>query len=1223
MRIQKVRFKNLNSLSGEWHVDFTDPVYVSDGIFAITGPTGAGKTTILDAVCLALYGRTPRLNRVTKGVNEIMSRQTGECFGEVTFETPKGRFCCHWSQHRARKKESGELQNPKHEISDAATGKVLETKMRDVAKLVEEVTGMDFDRFTRSMLLAQGGFAAFLSAPPDERAPILEQITGTAIYSMISIKVHELRSDENRKLDLLTAELSGISLLGEEELCELRRKKEENNGLAKELEGRIKELDQAQGRLAVISKLEKEIASLMERREDYTKRAQAFKPESHRMERAAKALSLEGEYAGVTTLAGQQKMEEKELSEKTAALPGLNEALTSAGRSKEKSEAELNGVKEAVKGEGDIIRRVREMDVRIKDLLSRIDLSASSLKEVERRQAGSREEIAQQGNRLKREKKALADMEAYLSAHVEDAGLVTEIAAIKRMFDDFREKSKSHKGAKEAHLAAAAARDSAVVACVDEEAAHTKVRDNSAAAEKKHLGLCREMDELLGGVEPSVWRNKQEKEKERRHLLVETRVLLERMDEARNELKRLETLVSALTGEKAKLAEEIKAAIEKREHCRKHVANLEHRLLLLSRIRDLEEERKRLVDGKPCPLCGATEHPYAAGNAPEMDRAESELKQARSQLEEVTELFTGLNVRNAGLEKDLAQAGQDQKRRTASLDADRKQAEERLDALKIHVSSEERQTRIERDLAKTAAIISESERILAAVEEKEKKEKAARKHLDRLQREFALSEKTVERAKQARERSEREQARLEKECALLARQVENAKNEAQEEVRGFGIGELALSGLDSVFAGLVKRRDLWRQNNDLREELRRKIAMMTAEMEKQAALLEKLAEEYGEKTTGHGFLTEGFSSLKKEREGLYGDKDPDKEEKRLEARLEKAGRNLEEAGEAYRQKELALSALKAKMTSLTESTTRRKDELERSKGEFALRLSGAGFLDEKEYLAACLPEKERERLGREASSLRQEETEISTAIEDRTARLKAEKGKKTTEDSFERLQEEKEGFESSLKGLQQEIGAVTQRLTENERLRSEQEEQVKKIEAQKKECSRWDALHELIGSSDGKKFRNFAQGLTFEMMTAHANRQLAKMTDRYLLVRDKREPLELNVIDNYQAGEIRSTKNLSGGESFIVSLALALGLSRMASRNVRVDSLFLDEGFGTLDEDALETALETLAGLQQEGKLIGVISHVPALKERIGVQIQVTPGTGGRSTITGPGISSS
>jgi exonuclease SbcC len=160
----------------------------------------------------------------------------------------------------------------------------------------------------------------------------------------------------------------------------------------------------------------------------------------------------------------------------------------------------------------------------------------------------------------------------------------------------------------------------------------------------------------------------------------------------------------------------------------------------------------------------------------------------------------------------------------------------------------------------------------------------------------------------------------------------------------------------------------------------------------------------------------------------------------------------------------------------------------------------------------------------------------------------------------------------------------------------------------------------LIGSADGKKFRNFAQGLTFEMMVLHANKHLQKMNDRYILIRDHTHPLDLNVMDMYQADEIRSTKNLSGGESFLVSLALALGLSKMASQNVRIDSLFLDEGFGTLDEDALESALETLAGLRDENKLIGIISHVTALKERIPLQITIIQGNRGRSSIIGPGV---
>ena len=138
-------------------------------------------------------------------------------------------------------------------------------------------------------------------------------------------------------------------------------------------------------------------------------------------------------------------------------------------------------------------------------------------------------------------------------------------------------------------------------------------------------------------------------------------------------------------------------------------------------------------------------------------------------------------------------------------------------------------------------------------------------------------------------------------------------------------------------------------------------------------------------------------------------------------------------------------------------------------------------------------------------------------------------------------------------------------------------------------------------------------------MIGHANQQLRRMSDRYLLTHDQHHRLQLNVIDSYQAGEMRSTRNLSGGESFIVSLALALGLSQMASRNVRVDSLFLDEGFGTLDEESLDTALDALSTVHQEGKMIGIISHVPALKDRIGTQIVVTPTSSGRSKLTGPG----
>ena len=205
MKILELRFKNLNSLYGEWTIDFTSPGYISDGIFVLTGPTGSGKSTILDAISLALYGTTPRLGKISQTSNEVMSRNTGECYAELIFESQAGKFRCHWSQHRARKKPTGSLIASKQEISDIRTGQVLGSKKTDVSVIIEEKTGMDFRRFTRSILLAQGEFDTFLKASPEDKSMILEQITGTEIYTEISKKVHEKRRNEKNRIGHTTS----------------------------------------------------------------------------------------------------------------------------------------------------------------------------------------------------------------------------------------------------------------------------------------------------------------------------------------------------------------------------------------------------------------------------------------------------------------------------------------------------------------------------------------------------------------------------------------------------------------------------------------------------------------------------------------------------------------------------------------------------------------------------------------------------------------------------------------------------------------------------------------------------------------------------------------------------------------------------------------------------------------------------------------------------------
>ena len=1078
MKILKIRFENLNSLYGEWEIDFTTTEYTANGIFSITGPTGAGKSTILDAICLALYGRTPRLKSINKTDNQIMSRNTGGCFAEVTFETVNGKYRSTWSQHRARKKPDGSLQDARHEVCEAESGNILESQKRQVAAFIEDKTGMDFDRFTRSTLLAQGGFAAFLQANPDDRAPILEQITGTEIYSTISQKVHERQKAENEKLELLLAATSGIELLNPEEesllQSELKNKQEEEIKLT----GSSKILTKFINWLNKIDTLKKELAVL----ETETQTTQAalndFLPEREKLRLANKAAELDSQYSILLSNRQQQKNETDDLETKRQQLPELQKSHEQKTKNVKAAETDLQNTKKGQETEYALIKEIRALDVILAEKQQNLVIAQENAQRLKIQLTANIK--LQEKNTADQEllQKDLLKISKYLKDNTSDEALIADftgikeqLKALKKYSDELLEKHKEH----QSQIKLNEKYSKAYEKLVKEKALNLKAQEVA----HENVETCKKkLDELLAD---------------------------KLLREYRNEY-------NTLLREQA----------------------------FLNKIASLESDRKKLLDNKPCPLCGSTHHPYAIGNVPQIDETEKKIQSLETLIHQADKL-----------ENDIK----------TLLDIEKN----------------------------TDKILHETELSCAQ----------AKQQFETLNDSISSLFSTINLAKTEKQKLE--------DTTLKILQI-------------YGIRQLQETKLNSILSILQKKKDNWLTKQEKKKEFDIEQTGISNDKLKLLSIHTELEKQQKDIDDTLLICQNIYDNKNTERQSKYGIKMPDQEEARWITIVQNAETKLNSSKAETLLASDKLNEISTTIFNLKKSIDNRDSSLQKLELDFVTVIQTAWFNNEQIFLTARLSPAERNEMSSKAQLLDHKNTEISARNKDCQNKLEIEQAKKLTIIALEDLQQKKSETDTLIKELSENIGADKQKLLDNQTEKVKLKGKQQEIETQKKELSRWKALHILIGSADGKKFRNFAQGLTFEMMIAHANQQLARMSDRYLLVHDKANPLELNVIDNYQAGEERSTKNLSGGESFLVSLALALGLSQMASRKVQVDSLFLDEGFGTLDEDALETALESLANLQQSDKLIGIISHVPALKERISTQIKVSPLTGGKSKISGPGI---
>lgn len=1240
MRFVRIHLENLNSLYGEWDVDLEKDLGGAP-VFLIHGKTGAGKSTLMDAVSLALFGQTPRLaerrGRSDFDAHQVMSRGTAKASAQLEFtKTEHGverRYRATWRCRRARGKTEGEPQKPQRTIERWDGGDWVELASSDQKKVFEPafdkvLEKMNVEDFKRTVLLAQGEFAAFLQVDDDERARILERLTNTEQYKRIGKRAAERMTAAKAAAEsarVLADKFPGCTPEQEQELIEsLQKAKDEEARLRQDKErveaalGWRKAVADAQRRLD--EGLREEASALEEmeahapelRRLDEHERCQGAAALLARSKAASTRLESDRSSCAVLEI-GRADQNAELLSEESA----LNEAnALRQERQRVRDEAQpaivearrLRAVLVAAVAE---LQEARKLTVAARSKREQCDKRQGLLQGAEKKASDAQQEA----------EAAVAALETFRDL-VDRIGplevLHTSLVASMQIVEKLREeRSESAKALETCRQESAALEERLAL-----------LQQGIAAANDAVARAQASLSDMLGDhADPAAMRRSLEEEataaRRMQSTLASARRLLGEVRSAQEQ----QTASASTSAEKRNEAEQIAASIAADEaSVAELVAGLETRretLEHLSWARGIARERDRLRSGEECPLCGSKEHPAIdSGNFAEEDRRIGEHCDAL-----VAELRS-LEETRKRLEKGLTK----QRREQAEVDGrvvaeERRAAEYAAAADKALSALREHESTAGVSLSDDAAI----ERIGVEVDAKLGEISDRRDRLEQVSN--AVSE-----AQTALQRNEREQAReqadatkiaartaeLQAKLSELDRQVQRISEEIAGQIASlrnafepFGLlrdgvelaeslrdGRAKVESLRSLDAALTKARDALVAARGDREKA--EVAQAEAAESERNAL-----EKEQERSAAEELCRQHVA------EALDG-RDPDV----VQRGLDEAVKQASDAVDALRAKTSALrEALGATDARIAEAKRRcaeGAEELGRLSQQLQASLQELGIAGAEELEARLLDDPTRERLSQDRTRWERNRQDSATRTAERSGALEAVVARKP------------EGAEetTALESLESQAKEAGERWDEAVRTKAAREAEGARMEGDRRQATElhqawqtrereadlWCRLHDLIGTNNGGAFQLYAQTLNLQELVRRANVHLGRLSDRYSLCRAEGR-LAFAIRDEWQAGQSRPLTTLSGGETFLVSLALALALADYRTVSMPIETLLLDEGFGTLDEETLGTAMQALESLHAAGMQVGVISHVEALKEKIPARIHVEKMGNGRSRV--------
>ena len=1121
MKFLQLEILNLASLDkqGGEVINFEEGALGESTIFSIVGPTGSGKSTLLDAICLALYNRAPRYPRKKGDKNQnieifgeadanennrlaptdsrnILTRGKKEGYSKLTFLANNGSiYRAEWHVRFQRVR----YENAKTSLYKITrNGEQLTEEIADWNEL-PNIIGLDYDQFLRTVLIAQGSFANFLTAKENERYELLEKLIGCEeTYTNIATEIKKAKDQAVDAYNQMAASVEAVkqNLLNDEELAKLQEEITLLEKAEKELDSQLKAISE---NLQWYEENDKQTKQITIYQADMKQAANAIKDIQAQIIR----LQLHDEVQPAVNLLQEVERQiqsihnqEEEILKSEAAIKSKEVGIT-------ESEHTLSYLKEVVNKAQEQLEKAIPVIAEARALKTKMEAAMPNLKEKKEAL-----ELAQKENlTAQRDVEENARNIQKWEAEKEKANL-----ALKATQEEIaKQKQVLHEATQAAEQAWEKEKNKTAGQNIEE------LQTQKSAAEKK-------LQDVLQAIKVVAHLDSATTEKQKN----EERILLlgkrnAEIDEALGKLT-----IEALTQETLTLRNAYTLMVSEK----------------------WEIHRANLTEGKPCPLCGSTTHPYHTDNR--------QFEEATTELSQLLKVKEDLLKQQQKQEKDLSG---ERKQNDGEVQTLQKQQEKLSGEIATY---EEDWKALIAQYPKIPKAEAELKSLLPIYENKAKDASSKLSLFNKIQKE-------IERLTQLKDKAVKDEVAYESKASTILNNVQESTSTC------------------------------------------------TTKLAEHKALTTNLISQEKNKKEAYEKALQAWNNTKKEMEEwqaqyqqILNGEEPDAAEQRLTAAKDEATKAADDQNENINKLKAELANSKGSHQTMLSQNKTTKETLQTKEKELDLWIEEYNKqLAEKSIYPSLIDRNTiREMLhsAEDWNAIRREKDEKEKAVASTTALYKsAEKAHQ------QHLEHQPAQTRDALLAIQQEYQERSQRnelIAANARMQNHQEavkqlgDKAEALKLVTQEKDDWTAITDAIGA-DGKTLRKIAQCYTLSFLITHANQEIRKFNSRYELQQVKHS-LGIRVIDHDRADDIRDTTSLSGGETFIVSLGLALGLSALSSRNISFENLFIDEGFGTLDPDTLATVIDSLAMLQSsQGKKVGVISHTDTMSERITTQIRI------------------